>query len=47
MRTGKGAREKIANREKQIVWKYTGPHRAHEIQVLTTNGEPIEGEPLK
>jgi hypothetical protein len=35
------------NREKQIVWKYTGPHRAHEIQVLTTNGEPIEGEPLK
>jgi glyoxylase-like metal-dependent hydrolase (beta-lactamase superfamily II) len=35
------------NREKQIVWKYTGPHRAHEIQVLTTNGEPIEGDPLK
>ena len=35
------------NREKQLVWKYTGPHRAHEIQVLTTNGEPIEGEPLK
>jgi hypothetical protein len=29
------------------VWKYTGPHRAHEIQVLTTNGEPIEGDPLK
>ena len=34
-------------REKQIVWKYTGPHRAHEIQVLTTNGKPIEGKPLK
>lgn len=29
------------NRDKQIVWKYTGPHRAHEIQVLTTNGIPI------
>jgi hypothetical protein len=26
------------NRDKQIVWKYTGPHRAHEVQVLTTNG---------
>lgn len=27
--------------EKKIVWKYTGKHRAHEIQILTTNGEPI------
>ena len=34
-------------RDKKIVWKYTGPHRAHEIQVLTTNGKPIEGKPLK
>ena len=34
-------------REKKIVWKYTGKHRAHEIQVLTTNGKPIEGKPLK
>ena len=34
-------------REKEIVWKYTGPHRAHEIQILTTNGKPIEGKPLK
>ncbi|SFH73192.1 beta-propeller domain-containing protein [Planctomicrobium piriforme] len=33
--------------DKQIVWKYSGPHRAHEIQVLTTNGQPITGEPLK
>ncbi len=33
--------------DKKIVWKYTGPHRAHEIQVLTTNGKPIEGKPLK
>jgi len=34
-------------REKKIVWKYTGKHRAHEIQILTTNGKPIEGKPLK
>ncbi len=34
-------------REKKIVWKYTGPHRAHEIQILTTNGKPVEGMPLK
>lgn len=27
--------------EKKIVWTYTGPHRAHEIQVLTTNGTPV------
>lgn len=34
-------------RDKRLVWKYTGKHRAHEIQVLTTNGKPIEGAPLK
>lgn len=33
--------------EKQIVWTYKGPHRAHEIQILTTNGKPILGRPLK
>jgi len=33
--------------EKEIVWTYTGPHRAHEIQILTTNGKPVEGLPLK
>lgn len=33
--------------EKKLVWTYTGKHRAHEIQVLTTNGKPIEGKPLK
>ena len=27
--------------EKKLVWTYTGPHRAHEIQVLTTNGVAI------
>jgi len=34
-------------RDKQIVWRYTGPHRVHELQILTTNGKPIDGEPLK
>lgn len=34
-------------REKQLVWTYTGPHRAHEIQILTTNGQQLEGPPLK
>ena len=33
--------------EKKLVWKYDGKHRAHEIQVLTTNGVPLEGAPLK
>ncbi|MFM8217760.1 MAG: hypothetical protein ACKOJF_02430, partial [Planctomycetaceae bacterium] len=33
--------------DKPLVWTYTGPHRAHEIQVLTTNGEPIAGTPRK
>lgn len=34
-------------RDKRLVWKYAGKHRAHEIQVLTTNGKPVEGLPLK
>jgi hypothetical protein len=33
--------------DKKIVWKYTGKHRIHELQVLTTNGKPVEGKPLK
>ncbi len=33
--------------EKKLVWSYSGPFRAHEIQVLTTNGEPVTGKPLK
>jgi hypothetical protein len=33
--------------EKKIVWKYEGKHRAHEIQILTTNGKAIEGPPMK
>ena len=34
-------------RDKKIVWTYTGKHKAHEVQVLTTNGKPIEGKPMK
>lgn len=33
-------------RDKQIVWT-NSTHRAHEIQVLTTNGQPIVGSPMK
>lgn len=33
--------------EKKLVWSYSGPFRAHELQVLTTNGKPIPGKPLK
>ena len=35
------------NREKQIVWKYDGPRRVHHFQILTTNGKPVEGTPLR
>lgn len=33
--------------EKKIVWTYEGKHNAHEIQILTTNGKPLEGRPMK
>ena len=33
--------------EKKVVWTYEGKHRAHHIQVLTTNGMPVIGPPLK
>ncbi len=33
--------------EKKIVWKYDGPHRVHHFQILTTNGQPLPGPPLK
>jgi hypothetical protein len=33
--------------DKKIVWTYTGPHKAHEVQILTTNGKPIDGKPMK
>lgn len=33
-------------RDKKIVWSQD-KYNAHEFQILTTNGEPIEGEPMK
>jgi hypothetical protein len=33
--------------EKKIVWANRGPYRVHHFQILTTNGKPIEGTPLK
>ena len=46
-----GARGEIkvfeVTRDRKLVWKYTGKHRAHEIQMLTTNGKPLDGAPLK
>ena len=36
-----------ATREKEIVWSYSGEFRVHHFQILTTNGKPISGKPLK
>ncbi|MFK8113965.1 MAG: hypothetical protein AB8B91_17310 [Rubripirellula sp.] len=33
--------------ENKLVWKYEGPHRVHHFQILTTNGKPIAGKPMK
>lgn len=33
--------------DKKIAWTYEGPHRAHHVQVLTTNGEKVAGKPLR
>ena len=43
----KGIKIFEVTREKQIVWKFAGPQRSHEIQILTTNGQPLEGTPLR
>ncbi len=32
--------------DKKVVWTYTG-HHAHHFQILTTNGEPLSGLPMK
>ncbi len=34
-------------RDKKMVWTYAGPHNVHHFQILTTNGKPIEGKPMK
>jgi len=33
--------------DKQVVWTYAGPNRVHHFQILTTNGEPLPGRPMK
>lgn len=43
----KGIKIFEVTRDKKIVWKYEGPYRAHEFQVLTTNGEKIPWPPMK
>jgi hypothetical protein len=43
----KGIRIFEVTRDKKIVWTYEGKHGAHEIQILTTSGEPVPGVPLK
>ena len=32
--------------DKSLVWSYDG-HRVHHFQILTTNGKPLKGTPLK
>ncbi|WP_273565305.1 hypothetical protein [Maribacter halichondriae] len=34
------------DRDKNIVWSYSG-HNVHHFQILTTNGKPLKGTPLK
>jgi hypothetical protein len=43
----KGIKLFEVTRDKRIVWKYDGPYRAHEFQVLTTNGEKLPLPPMK
>jgi len=34
-------------REKDIVWSYSGEHKVHHFQILTTNGKALKDKPLK
>jgi hypothetical protein len=42
----KGIKIFEVTRDKKIVWTYLN-HRAHELQILTTNGKPLIGKLLK
>jgi len=33
--------------EKEMVWSYSGEHRVHHFQILTTNGIPVDDKPMK
>ena len=45
-----GAKEGIklfeVNKKKEMVWNYTG-YKVHHFQILTTNGKPLKGTPMK
>ena len=43
----KGVKLFEVNKNKQVVWQYAGPYRVHHFQVLTTNGKPMDGKPMK
>ena len=43
----KGIKLFEVNRNKQLVWKFEGPQRVHHFQILTTNGTPLPGRPLR
>lgn len=43
----KGVKLFEVNKNKEIIWTYQGPHRAHHFQILTTNGEPLSGSAMK
>lgn len=43
----KGIKIFEVTRDKKMVWKYDGPYRAHEFQVLTTNGFKLPMPPMK
>lgn len=42
----KGIKLLEVNHDKKIVWSYSG-YKAHHFQILTTNGTPLKGTPLK
>ncbi|MFT5735256.1 MAG: hypothetical protein ACI8WY_003943 [Planctomycetota bacterium] len=42
-----GPRMFEVDRDKNIVWSYDGPNRAHHFQILTTNGQPLPGPLLR
>ena len=43
--TSEGVKLFEVDGQKRVVWSYSGPHRVHHFQLLTTNGEPIPSTP--
>ena len=45
---GKGVKLFEVTREKKVVWTWSGDRPGvHEVQILETNGKPLEGAPLR